>query len=1038
MKRVILSIAALLVFARWPLHTQSGRTSSLADAGEGVSAPPDFKVSLIASEPMIANPAAMTVAPDGRIFVAEDYVHAEIKGITRDVVKVLIGAEKGGAATSAVTIAEDLDSVQGLAFHDGKLYIANSPYIDVLPISADNRAGEKTHLITGIGAGKKGFSPTHQASGLLVRDGWLYMCHGDQGCKVATREGEVIELDHGAILRCRLDGSELHIYAHGFRNIYGIGMDRLGNAFTRENDNDGRGYNCRSYHLFKGAYFGWPFRWREADSQTPPPDVLSFSRDQGHGSSTMLLWADAPAWPEPFRNVLLCGDWTMAKVMLARPEKRGATFDLPETPFIADMHTQGARYSFRPTALAFAPDESLIIADMGTVWLHSRERIGRILRVKYTGPTPPPLGPLAGAALTPRTPTAELVKKLGSNDGDERGRAALFLGEAKNAGGAPALLKLLGDADAHVRLRAAGALSELKNPANTAVLAAAFEKETDRHVRHALVMGLRASRDAEGIREAILAANPASRESLLYALRDLYDEKAVTVLTDFTASRYSPDLRARAGEFLGVIAKKGRQYIRGGNPAPEESILTESWFATPRVLARLYELIRDPDRTVQASALGALQRLGDGKVVEVVLADLKAGKLKLNDSTALILLRSAGNERAESVLTEYLVAPGSAEAVRFETARYLMLGREPASLEALRAIVSDKASSPALVLAAMDGLARRKDTAGTNALIMHLKDGAPETAPAAARALGVIHFAGSEAVVTAALAEAAGKGDRALQTQVLIALWRIGDSAAVNACAPLLLAIPPTDEAMQIEIVEACATCLVERRDPMLVHWLANGRLSRDAGRTIVDLLRNTAKGEFGYFGPPASHAAAVKKFVEYAAQKFPQWKAPAATPQSGGDDIEATISKLMATAIAGNGDPKSGAAVFMKSACVACHKVKGIGGILGPDLSEIGSQYGRDILADAVLYPSSRILDGYQQTIFQLKDGEVIGGSVQSESRTLVTVTRADGTVVLVPTRDISRRTSARLSPMPAGLQNMMTEQEFVDLVVYLDSLKK
>jgi putative heme-binding domain-containing protein len=264
------------------------------------------------------------------------------------------------------------------------------------------------------------------------------------------------------------------------------------------------------------------------------------------------------------------------------------------------------------------------------------------------------------------------------------------------------------------------------------------------------------------------------------------------------------------------------------------------------------------------------------------------------------------------------------------------------------------------------------------------------------------------------------------------------DSAAVNACAPLLLAIPPTDEAMQIEIVEACATCPVERRDPMLVHWLANGRLSRDAGRTIVDLLRHTAKGEFGYFGPPASRAAAVKKFVEYAAQKFPQWKAPAATPQSGGDDIEATISKLMATAIAGNGDPKSGAAVFMKSACVACHKVKGIGGILGPDLSEIGSQYGRDILADAILYPSSRILDGYQQTIFQLKDGEVIGGSVHSECRTLVTVTRADGTVVLIPTKDISRRTSARLSPMPAGLQNMMTEQEFVDLVVYLDSLKK
>ena len=145
----------------------------------------------------------------------------------------------------------------------------------------------------------------------------------------------------------------------------------------------------------------------------------------------MLLWADTPAWPEPFRNVLLCGDWTMAKVMLARPEKKGATFDLPETPFLADMRAPSARYSLRPTALAFSPDQSLIVADMGTVWLHSRERIGRILRVKYTGATPPPLARIAAAALTPSTPAAQFMKKLSSNDANERARAALLLGEAK-------------------------------------------------------------------------------------------------------------------------------------------------------------------------------------------------------------------------------------------------------------------------------------------------------------------------------------------------------------------------------------------------------------------------------------------------------------------------------------------------------------------------------------------------------------------------------------------------------------------------------
>jgi len=1038
MKNNTVRLAAFLLIAASPLFAQSRGTSTLVGTGEGVLAPPDFKVSLVASEPMIGNPAAMCVAPDGRIFVGEDYVHAEIKGVTRDVVKVLVGAEKGGAATEAITIVEDLDSVQGLAFHDGKLYIANSPYIDVIPVSADNKPGEKTHLITGIGAGKKGFSPTHQASGLLVRDGWLYICHGDQGCDVTTKEGGRIVLDHGAILRCRLDGSGLEIYAHGFRNIYGIAMDPLGNAFTRENDNDGRGYNCRSYHLFRNAYFGWPFRYREADSQTPPPDVLSFSRDQGHGSSTMLLWADTPAWPEPFRNVLLCSDWTMAKVMLARPEKKGATFDLPETPFVADAHTQGFKYSFRPTAMGFAPDGSLIVADMGTVWLHSREKIGRILRVKYTGATPPPMKATAAAALTPATPAADLMKRLASSDADERARAAFLLGEAHAADAADAFLKLLGDADAFVRLRAAGALTGLKNHAHTAALAAAFEKETDRHVRHALIMALREGGDASGIRTAILAAKPETRAALLFALRGLYDEASVAVLTEFTDATHAPDLRARAAEFLGVVAKKGRQYVRGGNPAPEESVLTEAWSATPRINEKLYALVRDNDRTVQVAALVALQKLADKKVVEFVLADLQAGKAKLDDATALILMRSAGSERAELVIAKYLLASGSGEIVRVEAARNLMLGKAPASVEALRQIIADKKSSGGLLFAAFDGLARRKDTASTAALIGHLKSGAVEIKPAAARALGVIHFASSEASVTVALADAANTGDRALQMQALIALWRMGDPAAVAACAPKLLAIPSADEAMQIEIIEGCATVPTERRDPMLIHWLANGRLGRNAGRAIMDLLRQTVKQEFGYFGPPKSRAEAIQKFAAHAAQTYPQWKAPAATPQTGSDDADAALQKLIGKATGGQGDATRGAQAFLKGSCVGCHKVKGTGGILGPDLSEIGSQYARPILADSILYPSSRILDGYQQTIFQLKDGEVIGGSVQSEDRALVTVTRADTTTVLIPTKEIARRTTARLSPMPAGLQNLLTEQEFVDLVAYLESLKK
>ena len=49
---------------------------ALQPAGEGLLAPPGFQVSLVAADPLVKNPAAMCVAPDGRIFICEDYVHA--------------------------------------------------------------------------------------------------------------------------------------------------------------------------------------------------------------------------------------------------------------------------------------------------------------------------------------------------------------------------------------------------------------------------------------------------------------------------------------------------------------------------------------------------------------------------------------------------------------------------------------------------------------------------------------------------------------------------------------------------------------------------------------------------------------------------------------------------------------------------------------------------------------------------------------------------------------------------------------------------
>jgi hypothetical protein len=71
-------VVALIGCIALPVIAGQPEKFELLPAGEGMLAPPGFKVSLIAAEPLVNNPAAMTVAPDGRIFVCEDYVHAKV------------------------------------------------------------------------------------------------------------------------------------------------------------------------------------------------------------------------------------------------------------------------------------------------------------------------------------------------------------------------------------------------------------------------------------------------------------------------------------------------------------------------------------------------------------------------------------------------------------------------------------------------------------------------------------------------------------------------------------------------------------------------------------------------------------------------------------------------------------------------------------------------------------------------------------------------------------------------------------------------
>ena len=139
-------------------------------------------------------------------------------------------------------------------------------------------------------------------------------------------------------------------------------------------------------------------------------------------------------------------------------------------------------------------------------------------------------------------------------------------------------------------------------------------------------------------------------------------------------------------------------------------------------------------------------------------------------------------------------------------------------------------------------------------------------------------------------------------------------------------------------------------------------------------------------------------------------------------------------------GDPVKGEKVFNSptAGCATCHQVKGRGIDFGPDLTEIGSKLAREALYESILDPSAGISFGYEAWQIELKSGDELYGLIVSETPEEVAVKGVGGIVSRCKAGDIARRTQARLSIMPAGIQQNMSTQDLVDLIEYLDALKK
>jgi putative heme-binding domain-containing protein len=139
-------------------------------------------------------------------------------------------------------------------------------------------------------------------------------------------------------------------------------------------------------------------------------------------------------------------------------------------------------------------------------------------------------------------------------------------------------------------------------------------------------------------------------------------------------------------------------------------------------------------------------------------------------------------------------------------------------------------------------------------------------------------------------------------------------------------------------------------------------------------------------------------------------------------------------------GDSKRGRLLFFDlkgPGCARCHRARGEGGTIGPDLSDVGGKYERALLIESVLEPSRQIVEGYRPIIVATERGHVVTGIVKAESTDELTLVDAEGRQQVIRKAAIEERQPSTTSLMPDGLAAGLTPRDFTDLIAYLESLR-
>ena len=1007
-----------------------------------------YEVELAVDPSLVERPIAVARDERGRLYVTDSGGMTERAEKQLEEkphrIKRVEDTNGDGRYDRATLFADKMMFPEGCLWYEGSLYVAAPPEIWKLTDTDDDGTADKREVwfngTTLTGCGNDLHGP------YLGHDGRFYWCKGafaEQKHMMADGKQLVTQSSH--IFRAKPDGTEMESVLIG-------GMDNPVNvAFL---NNGERFLSCTFFqfpeagrrdgliHSIYGGVYG-----KKHDSIYAHPltgDVMPVLNHQGAAAPCGLIGGSDALFGGAHDQQLFACYFNLHKVVQHTLTPNGATYNTDDVDFLACDHPD-----FHPTDVFEDADGSLLIVDTGgwykvccpTSQLAKPDVLGGIYRVRKKGQSKV-ADPLGTKLKWDAADSQQLAKWLDDPRLFVQRRAMADL-RRMGISAVDSLKPLVTQpSSANLRVRAIWTLAGMNIPAAIPAILPALN-DTNSTVQQAAIHAVGLGRFAYALPMLLRIAaseKPGPARAAAEAIGRLRDPKAVVVLLQQAGvfkssgpdSSGAPEIPAeRIQEHALIYAlieigdpEKTRQGLNSASPGTVRAALValdqmENGGLKPSdVIPRM----SDADAALRKTAAWIVNHHADwGSSLSEYFSDRLTRISDLSDQEQSqdrdLLASLAQSPEIQALLLKHLQnnQSGSSQRLVLSALAQCGLSSTPAAwLDALADLlqVADQQTLP-LAIAAVQNLPMPKD-------------GHPELKRSLAQ---LAAKADLESELRLSAIDAAGKGLNLDDTTFALLVTNLASDLPMNlrSIAANGLASAVLSET-QLTFLVTTVRSVGPMELPKLLPAFEKGG-NEQLGLQLVDALM---------------HADGVRglrpDLIKPLLAKYPESVQIAGKPllrllNASEEEQTAMLENLLKTLP--EGDLRSGHEVFMskKAACNGCHKLGYGGGRLGPDLTSIGRVRNRRDLLEALVFPSSSLVRGYEPVSAELEDGRIISGIITSESADEIVLSQD-----AQKTHHIARSTIASIQPsnvssMPNGLATLLTAKELADLLAFLQS---